>query len=347
MTADQTSDRAAGAAAGPRAPTGRQVGLRREGGRRLAGLVRRGAAPVVLVLVVALGAVVFGDSFASAGNFANIAISSSFLALVAVGMTFVIISGGIDLSVGSVLALGGVLAAYGSRWGSAGALLLPLVVCGLIGLTQGLLIAKARMAPFIVTLAGLLFARGLALAVSDEGNTTYLIRSGMLVGRLGQGTVLGVGLPVLFALVAFAVGLVVLNRTRSGQAVFAIGGSQDAAELMGLPVARIKVGIYVASGLLAGFAGVLVAARSSSGLPTVGDGLELQAIAAVVIGGTLLSGGAGTLSGTLAGVLLLGVIQNLINQVGTLSSYYQQVVSGAFLIVVVIVQAWISRRQRR
>jgi ribose/xylose/arabinose/galactoside ABC-type transport system permease subunit len=347
MTADQTSDRAAGAAAGPRAPTGRQVGLRREGGRRLAGLVRRGAAPVVLVLVVALGAVVFGDSFASAGNFANIAISSSFLALVAVGMTFVIISGGIDLSVGSVLALGGVLTAYGSRWGSAGALLLPLVVCGLIGLTQGLLIAKARMAPFIVTLAGLLFARGLALAVSDEGNTTYLIQSGMLVGRLGQGTVLGVGLPVLFALVAFAVGLVVLNRTRSGQAVFAIGGSQDAAELMGLPVARIKVGIYVASGLLAGFAGVLVAARSSSGLPTVGDGLELQAIAAVVIGGTLLSGGAGTLSGTLAGVLLLGVIQNLINQVGTLSSYYQQVVSGAFLIVVVIVQAWISRRQRR
>jgi ribose/xylose/arabinose/galactoside ABC-type transport system permease subunit len=341
------ADQAVGGPVAGRARGPADRGGRRDRRGRLAGLVQRGAAPVVLVLVVVLGAVVFGTSFASPGNFANIAVSSSFLALIAVGMTFVIISGGIDLSVGSMLALGGVLTAYGSRWGSPGALLLPLVVCGLIGLVQGLLIARAGMAPFIVTLAGLLFARGLALAVSDEGNTTYLIEPGLVVGRLGQGTVLGVGLPVVFALVAFAAGLLVLNRTGSGQATFAIGGSQDAAELMGLPVARIKVGIYVASGLLAGLAGMLVAARSSSGLPTVGDGLELQAIAAVVIGGTLLSGGAGSLAGTLAGVLLLGVIQNLINQVGTLSSYYQQVVSGGFLIVVVIVQAWLSRRQHR
>ena len=123
-----------------------------------------------------------------------------------------------------------------------------------------------------------------------------------------------------------------LNRTRFGQAVFAIGGSQDAAELMGLPVARVKVLVYVLSALLAGLAGILVAAQTSSGLPTIGEGRELEAIAAVVIGGTLLTGGAGSLGGTLAGVLLLKVIQNLINQVGTLSSYYQQVVSGAFLL---------------
>jgi galactofuranose transport system permease protein len=221
-----------------------------------------------------------------------------------------------------------------------------LAVCGAIGLVNGLLIARARMAPFIVTLAALLFARGAAFAVSDEGNTTYLIKPGMAVTELGQGTVLGLGVPVLFALAAFLIGLVVLNRTSFGQAVFAIGGSEDAAQLMGLPVARIKVLIYVASAMLAGFAGVLVAARSSSGLPTLGAGLELEAIAAVVIGGTLLSGGAGSLTGTLAGVLLLGVIQNLINQVGTLSSYYQQVVSGAFLIVVVVVQTYLSRRRR-
>jgi ribose/xylose/arabinose/galactoside ABC-type transport system permease subunit len=317
-------------------------------GRReqVAGLLQRGAVFLVLAVAIVAGSVAFGGSFASVENFRNIAISSSFLALIAIGMTFVIIGGGIDLSVGSLLALAGVLAAYGSRQGSLVAILLPLAVCGAIGLVNGLLIARARMAPFIVTLAALLFARGAAFAVSDEGNTTYLIKPGMAVTELGQGTVLGLGVPVLFAIAAFLIGLVVLNRTGYGQAVFAIGGSEDAAQLMGLPVARIKVLVYVASAMLAGLAGILVAARSSSGLPTLGAGLELEAIAAVVIGGTLLSGGAGSPTGTLAGVLLLGVIQNLINQVGTLSSYYQQVVSGAFLIVVVVIQTYLSRRRR-
>jgi ribose/xylose/arabinose/galactoside ABC-type transport system permease subunit len=341
-----SADRLLGATRAP-ASEPASPGVEHRPGRReqLAGLLQRGSVFLVLVVAVAAGSVAFGDSFASVENFRNIAIASSFLALVAIGMTFVIISGGIDLSVGSLLALAGVLAAYGSRWGSVVAVLLPLAACGSIGLVNGLLIARARMAPFIVTLAALLFARGAAFSVSDEGNTTYLIEPGMAVTRLGQGTVLGLGLPVVFALAAFLVGLVVLNRTSWGQAVFAIGGSEDAAQLMGLPVTRIKVLVYTASALLAALAGVLVAARSSSGLPTLGAGLELEAIAAVVIGGTLLSGGAGSLTGTLAGVLLLGVIQNLINQVGTLSSYYQQVVSGAFLIVVVVVQTYLSRRR--
>lgn len=342
-----SADRLLGATRAPAAePAGSGVEHRPGHREQLAGLLQRGGVFLILAVAVAAGSVAFGDSFASVENVRNIAISSSFLALVAVGMTFVIISGGIDLSVGSLLALAGVLAAYGSRWGSVVAVLLPLAACGSIGLVNGLLIARARMAPFIVTLAALLFARGAAFSVSDEGNTTYLIEPGMVVTRLGQGTVLGLGLPVVFALAAFLLGLVVLNRTSWGQAVFAIGGSEDAAQLMGLPVVRIKVLVYTASALLAGLAGVLVAARSSSGLPTLGAGLELEAIAAVVIGGTLLSGGAGSLTGTLAGVLLLGVIQNLINQVGTLSSYYQQVVSGAFLIVVVVVQTYLSRRRR-
>ena len=344
MSADRLVGETRAVAADPAGPGG----VEHRPGRReqVAGLLQRGAVFLVLLVAIVAGSVAFGGSFASVENFRNIAISSSFLALVAIGMTFVIIGGGIDLSVGSMLALAGVLAAYGSRWGSVVAVLLPLAACGAIGLANGLLIARARMAPFIVTLAALLFARGAAFAVSDEGNTTYLIEPGMVVTRLGQGTVLGLGLPVVFALAAFLVGLVVLNRTSYGQAVFAIGGSEDAAQLMGLPVARIKALAYVASAMLAGLAGVLVAARSSSGLPTLGAGLELEAIAAVVIGGTLLSGGAGSLTGTLAGVLLFGVIQNLINQVGTLSSYYQQVVSGAFLVVVVVVQTYLSRRRR-
>jgi ribose transport system permease protein len=243
-------------------------------------------------------------------------------------------------------ALAAVLAAYSSRWGSLAGIVVPIVTCGAIGLVQGTLIGKLRMPAFIVTLAGLLFARGLAFKVSDNGNTTHLIDSERWMTNLGQERVLGVGAPVWIALALFGIGLVVLNRTRFGQAVYAIGGSEDAALLMGLRVARVKMILYTMTGLLSGLAGMLVAARSSSGLSTIGSGLELEAIAAVVIGGTLLSGGAGGLTGTMIGVLLLGVIQNLINQVGTLRSFHQQVVSGVFLIVVVTAQTIIGRREQ-
>jgi galactofuranose transport system permease protein len=315
------------------------------GRERVFGLVQRHGAAAVLVLLVAVGSFAF-DRFPTGDNFGNIAITSSFLATVALGMTFVIITGGIDLSVGSVFALGGVLAAYAVRWGSVAALLLPLAVCGAFGLVQGLLIARVRLAPFIVTLAGLLGARGLLLSISGEGSTTYLIPHGSVLARFGQGGVFGLGYPVYLTLVLFAAGAVLLQRTRFGQCVYAIGGGEDAAELMGVPVARTKVLVYVMSGLLAGLAGALNAARLSSGVTILGTGMELDVIAAVVIGGTLLTGGAGSVSGTIAGVLLLGVIQNLINQIGDLSSSYQQVVSGGFLAVVVVVQTYLSRVQR-
>ncbi len=312
---------------------------------RVARLVQRGGAAVVLGIVVVLASLVFGTRFANVDNLLNILEASSFLGLVAVGMTFVIIGGGIDLSVGSLLALAAVLAAYGSQYGSLVAVALPLGVCGLIGLVNGLLISRARMAPFIVTLAALLFARGLAFAVSDEGNNIFLIPDGLAVLALGQDSIVGIRIPIVIAAVVFLGGWVVLNRTGYGTSVTAIGGSEDAARLMGLPIARVKTTMYAVSGLLAGLAGLLVAARSSSGQSTIGVGLELQAIAAVVIGGTLLTGGYGSIAGTLAGVLLLNVINNVINQVGTLSSYFQQVVSGVFLITVVLVQRYLSRRQ--
>jgi galactofuranose transport system permease protein len=311
-----------------------------------AATAQRFGAALVLVLVLIIGSGIFGRSFASAENFSNIALDASYLVLIATGMTFVIISGGIDLSVGSMVALSGVLCALGARWGTVGAVLLPLAVCGLLGLLNGVLVGRARMAPFIVTLASLLFARGLAFATSRDGNEVRIIPPDLALTRIGQAKVLGLDAPVFVALLAFLIGLVVLNRTRFGRAVFAIGGSEEAATLMGLPVARIKIAVYVLSALLAGLAGVLVAAQTSSGLPTIGEGRELEAIAAVVIGGTLLTGGAGALGGSLAGALLLKVIQNLINQVGTLSSYVQQVVSGAFLVAVVLVQVYLSRRRR-
>jgi ribose transport system permease protein len=312
---------------------------------RVAALTQRRGSVVVLALVVLVASFAF-DSFATVGNLQNIAIQSSFLAIVALGMTFVIISGGIDLSVGSVYALGGVLAAYGIQWGSLVGILLPLVVCGCVGLLNGALVAYGRLAPFIVTLATLLGARGLVLAITDEGATTRLMPRDATLTEVGQGTFLGLGIPVWIALVLFAVGVVVLQRTGFGHSTFAIGGSREAATLMGLPVARNTMLLYLGSGLTAGLAGALAAAYSASGVTIVGEGLELDAIAAVVIGGTLLAGGAGTVGGTLAGVLLLRVIQNLINQIGTLSPHYQSVVSGAFLAVVVAVQAYLSRASR-
>lgn len=310
----------------------------------LAGLVQRHGALAVLVLVVVVSSFVF-SGFGSFGNLSNVVVDQSFLAIVALGMTFVIISGGIDLSVGSVFALGGVVAAWGSQYGVVVALLCPLLLCGAIGLLNGLLVARAGMAPFIVTLASLLGARGLLLALSDEGQTTYKVPADGLFRELGR-DVAGVNVSVWVALVLFVVLGVVLTRTSFGQSVFALGGSEDAASLMGLRVTRVKTIVYVLSGVLAGLAGALNAAWVSSGVTILGTGMELDVIAAVVIGGTLLVGGAGSVVGTAAGVLLLGVIQNLINQVGSLNSSIQAVVSGAFLIVVVVLQTVLSRTRR-
>ncbi|NBF00086.1 ABC transporter permease [Nonomuraea sp. KC401] len=306
-------------------------------------LQQHGAVMVLGVLVI-VGSLAF-DSFATTGNAASVVVSSSFLAIIAIGMTFVIISGGIDLSVGSLFVLGGVLGAYGSQYGLVVALLLPLAVCGLVGLLQGLVIARTGMAPFIVTLAGLLGVRGLMLAISDEGATTYLVED-RAFAALGQGNVLGLTYPVYITIALSLAAMVLLQRTGFGQNVYAIGGNEQAAALMGVPVVRTKVYVYLMSGLLAGLAGALNAARLSSGVTILGIGMELDVIAAVVIGGTLLTGGAGGITGTVAGVLLLGVIQSLINQVGNLTSAFQQVVSGLFLALVVVAQRLLSKAQR-
>ncbi|MEU0149704.1 ABC transporter permease [Streptomyces sp. NPDC006288] len=326
-------------------PPRRGTGPERTGRARAAELLQRQGVLAVLLAVVLVASFVY-PTFASLDNARGVTIQASFLAVVALGMTMVIITGGIDLSVGSVFALGGVLAAWASQYGFLAALFVPLVVCGGIGLLNGLLIARGNMAPFIITLATLLGARGLLLAITDEGATTYLVPKDSAFGELGQGSVWGFGHPILIALVLFGAGGIVLQRTSFGQTLFAVGGSSDAATLMGLPVARTKIVVYTLSGLLAGLAGALNAARLSSGVTIVGVGMELDAISAVVIGGTLLIGGAGSISGTLWGVLLLAVIQNLINQIGSLNSSYQSVVSGGFLIVVVVAQRYLARSRR-
>ncbi|MEU4163609.1 ABC transporter permease [Actinoplanes sp. NPDC026670] len=311
---------------------------------RIVGVVQRQGALAVLVTVVVFALAVFPD-FRSLDNAGTILVAAAPPMLIALGMTFVIVTGGIDLSVGSLYVLGGVLAAWASRYGLVAAVLVPLAVCGLIGLVNGLLIAYTRMAPFIVTLAALLGARGLMRAISDEGSTTFVVQSDAF-GTLGTGSLLGVGNQVWLAVVLVLIGMLVLARTGFGQSVYAIGGSEDASALMGVSVRRTKILVYVLSGLLAGLAGAVNAAKLGSGVTVLGAGMELDAIAAVVIGGTLLTGGAGSIAGTVAGVLLLGVIQNMINQVGDLNSNWQQVISGTFLAVVVVVQTVLNRLRR-
>ncbi|GAB1689074.1 ABC transporter permease [Krasilnikovia sp. M28-CT-15] len=311
---------------------------------RIAGLIQRQGAAAVLAVVVLAGALAFPE-FRTYANAATILVTAAPPMLIALGMTFVIITGGIDLSVGSLYVLGGVVAAYASQWGLPAAFAVPLLLCGAIGVVNGALVAYARMAPFIVTLAALLGARGLMRAVTDEGSTTYLVRNDAF-HAFGNGSLLGLGYPVWLAAALVLAGTLVLARTRFGNAVFAVGGSADAASLMGVAVRRTRVTVYVLSAVLAGLAGTINTAKLGSGVTVLGTGMELDAIAAVVIGGTLLTGGAGSVGGTVAGVLLLAVVQNLINQVGTLNSNWQQVVSGVFLAAVVVAQTYLNRLRR-
>ncbi|MDT4995481.1 MAG: galactofuranose transport system permease protein [Actinoplanes sp.] len=311
---------------------------------RIVGTIQRQGALAVLAVVVIVASVSF-PNFRSFGNAGTILIAAAPLMLIALGMTFVIITGGIDLSVGSLYVLGGVVSAWASQYGLFAALVAPLVVCGLIGVANGLLIAYTRMAPFIVTLAALLGARGLMRAISSEGSDTYLMKSDA-VKNFGTGSFLGIGYPVWLVAVLVVLGVILLARTRFGHAVYAVGGSQDAASLMGIAVRRTQVTVYIMSGLLAGLAGAINAAKLGSGVTVLGSGMELDAISAVVIGGTLLTGGAGTVAGTIAGVLLLGVIQNMINQIGNVQSNWQQVISGAFLALVVVAQTYLARMRR-
>lgn len=311
-------------------------------GERLAAFAQDQGGLTVLVLVF-IAACIFSNGFASWDNFQSILVGNAYTSLLALGMTFVIISGGIDLSVGSVFAFGGVLAAWGvNHGGTAVAIALPIAVGLAFGAVQGLLIARTRLAPFIVTLAGLLFARGALQAMTHEGSTTYRPPRGSAFLALGDGT----WRPVLTAVVLFVLGGVLLVRSRFGQALFAIGGNENAAMLMGLPVVRTKVLVYMLSGVLACGAGMLNASRLQAGITNIGVGYELAAIAAVVIGGTLLTGGAGSMTGTAAGVLLLAVIQNLIGvHLSQYGSSASDLVNGAFLGVVVLVQTLISRRR--
>jgi ribose transport system permease protein len=309
-------------------------------------MLQRQGALIALAALVIFGALRY-EGFLGAYNISEMLRYNSMFGLIGLGMTYVIMTGGIDLSVGKMAALASVLAALLSPYGPLVALPVPVLVGILLGLLNGWQIAWLRLPPFIVTLAMLLATSGLALILANNAFVSVDFESGFI--EIGK-DFLGLPIPLIIMLIAYSAGSIILNYTGFGRHVLAIGGNEEAARLMGLPVERIKLAVYAMSGGLAALAGVILTALTFTGIPNEGLGWELTAIAAVVVGGTLLTGGMGSVGTTLVGVLLLGLIFNLLNFENgrgsiSLSAYWQSVIRGAFLLVVVILQNRLARRR--
>ncbi|MFY1698445.1 MULTISPECIES: galactofuranose ABC transporter, permease protein YjfF [unclassified Solwaraspora] len=279
----------------------------------------------------------------------NIFVDNAFLLVVAVGMTFVILTGGIDLSVGAVVALTTVCAAVLLREGWPAGVVLPVVLLigTTIGLLMGLVIHFFDIQPFIATLAGMFFARGLChLITRDSITITDGFWTTMAQHRIRFGDGLFISISVVIALIVVLIAAYVLSYTPFGRNVYAVGGNPQSALLMGLPVARTRIAVYTISGFCAALGGVLLSFYMLSGYSLHAQGMELDAIAAVVIGGTLLTGGSGYLLGTVLGVGVLGLIQTIIAFQGNLSSWWTKIVIGALLFAFIILQRLVTRRRR-
>jgi ribose transport system permease protein len=299
------------------------------------------AAGALIVVFIFLS--IASPVFLSADNLFNIGAQTAVVAVIAIGMTLVIITAGIDLSVGSVAALSGVMGVMmmvdlGLPW--------PLAVLGgtlvgaAAGLVNGLLVSVAGLAPFIATLGMLTVARGLVYIVT---NAQAIFGAPDSFRLLGQGVIGPIPIPILVILLVAIAGYIVLSRTRLGRYAYAMGSNLEAARLSGIPVRRYLTSVYVISGALAGFGGMIAASRVNSGQPNFGIGLELDVIAAAVIGGASLFGGQGTVLGTLIGAFLIALIRNgavLLD----ISTFYQQVIIG---IVIWLAVLWDQYRRRR
>lgn len=306
-------------------------------------LARKWRRPTELGIGLAVAAEVIllavsSPHFLTADNLLNVSLQASITAIIAAGMTFVIITGGIDLSVGSVVAFAGITATAAlktlapSPWALPLALGAGLAVGVVSGGVAGWLITGFRVAPFIVTLALMTVWRGLAF-VATEGRPVWELPDSF--ARLGGGRVLGVPFPTLVMVAVFLVAHVVLSTTPFGRYVYAVGGNPEAARLAGIRTHRILGGVYLLCGVLAAAAGILLASRMNSGQPNAGVMYELDVIAAVVVGGASLSGGRGSILGTFLGAMLIAILKNGLNLLDV-NSYVQQVVVGAVILLAVL-----------
>ncbi|MGF9660874.1 ABC transporter permease [Arthrobacter crystallopoietes] len=303
--------------------------------------------PILIFAAVVIAVAVLVPSFFQPSNLLNVGRQSAIVGIIAVGMTFVILTGGIDLSVGSILALSGVTTAILINNG----LIVPLaVVAGLLvgvaaGVINGVGVAVLKVQPFIMTLATMVAIQGLSLRLTDGGPKSFSNMNAFF-DFIGSGNILGIPGPFLVFLVVAVAGILVLRYLAFGRYIYAIGGSMEAARLSGVRTTRTVILAYSISGLCAGLAGVMTAARLGVGDPTAGSLSNLDAITAVVIGGTSLMGGIGGAVGTVFGAILLAILSNVMNLLG-ISPFDQQIVKGAVIVIAVLIAARAGRRRFR
>ena len=303
---------------------------------------------LLLIVVFAVGGSRY-RGFVSGPVILNLFVDNAYLIVLAVGMTFVILTGGIDLSVGAVVAMSTMIAASLLQAGWSAGVVIPLilVVTSVLGLLVGLMVQVFKIQSFIATLAAMFLARGLCYVISkDSISITDPFFVALAQTKIPLGDRMSITPSVVIAIALVLVAMVVLHYTRFGRTVYAIGGSEQSGMLMGLPVARTNVLVYVISGFCSGVAGVLFTFYTLSGYSLTAVGTELDAIAAVVIGGTLLTGGYGFVLGSVLGVLVLGTIQTIITFEGTLSSWWTRIFIGVLLLVFIILQKILTARRR-
>ncbi len=304
-------------------------------------------APYVVLVLLFTAASLMYPRFFSARVIGNLFNDNASLGIAAVGMTLVILSGGIDLSVGSMLAFTTVFTATLIQNGMSPVVVIPLALLlgVLFGASMGFLIQRYELPPFLVTLGGMFFARGLAFVVNKESlGVTHAFYGSIKKISLPLGERGALSETALIFILVFVVGAIVTHYTRFGRNVYAIGGSESSARLLGIPIGRIKVAIYAVNGFCSALAGVVATFYMGSGNPAIGAGFELDVIASVVIGGTLLTGGVGSQLGTIAGVLIFGTIQTALVFDGRLNSWWQRIAVGGLLLGFILFQKILSRR---
>lgn len=290
---------------------------------------------IALIFLVVVISVISPD-FRTVNNFLSLLRQSAINGLIAFGMTCIILTGGIDLSVGSVLALTSIICAHTIKIGLPAPLsmLIALIFGIILGTISGLMVTKSRLQPFIATLITMTGYRGLTMILSG-GRPISRLGDNLLLNQIGKGSLLGIPIPVWILIIFFAIFLFVLKKTVLGRQIYATGSNSKAAELAGINTNNIKLIVYAVSGFMASLSGLILVSRLGSAQPTLGNGYELDAIAAVALGGTSMTGGRGKITGTLIGILIIAVLNNGLNIIGV-SSYYQDVVKALVIFLAVI-----------
>ncbi|GAB2025669.1 ABC transporter permease subunit [Lactovum odontotermitis] len=309
-------------------------------------ILKKFSSLTTLIALIALMIVVtiINPSFLRTDNLLNLLLQVTANGFIAFGMTFVILTGGIDLSVGAILALSSALTAGFMVSGLPVwlAVILALIIGGLLGMVNGLFVAFGKLAPFIVTLATMTTYRGFTMVFTDGNPITKGLGDSFLFQYIGQGYLFGIPFPVILMIIVFVILYILLHKMAFGKSVYAIGGNEKAAYIAGVKLNKVKIIIYSISGMMAAISGLIVTSRLSSAQPGAGASYEMDAIAAVVLGGASLSGGKGRLVGTLIGALIIGVLNNGLTIIGV-SAFWQQVVKGLVILIAVLLDRFKSK----